>query len=81
MDIIDAHVLIEDKLNEIGKILGDGYALSFLARHKTNPDAHILLTRDPIATTKNALSELEQDHTEHNPSDFEKLKSRIGLSD
>ncbi len=61
MTLRDLRNLIAQRLLKIEDDLGPDYRLSLIARHATNPRAHILVTIDATVDIRRALDELETD--------------------
>ncbi len=54
-------VLIAQELDKIAQILGPDYKMSCLARHKSNDQAHILVSEDDETDIITAVTNLRDD--------------------
>jgi hypothetical protein len=54
------HAFVSARLTEIATHLPPGYRLTLLARHETDADAHIVVTRDDLDEVIVAIGRLQQ---------------------
>ena len=54
-------VAVSDQLEKIQRIVGSDYRLTLIARHKTNADAHIMLSENDERAAIEAAAELLRD--------------------